>query len=281
MVVAVGTSGKEAIGESQSPKFKDIQKLIADKLERSKVKKEATPEAIFHKASSIPSPTTTIHVNSESQSIERKSPPNQCLPPSMPSQPLANLDDMKRDIKGPLNHPQPIRVDIETKGEFINDLIKKAVDAAYMDIEEVLKFVDGELSSLVDERAVLKHFKWPEKKANAMREAVVEYQELKLLEQEISSYTDDPDIPCGAALKKNGQPLRQYMHTFQFSNNMYFPLSRDISFRLLEDIVPSIIKQASMTLAKMYMKRVTMELESNWNTDRESSQDSLLLQGVH
>ncbi|XLR31815.1 hypothetical protein S83_059715, partial [Arachis hypogaea] len=44
-----------------------------------------------------------------------------------------------------------IRVDIETKGEFINDLIKKAVDAAYMDIEEVLKFVDGvdgELSSL-------------------------------------------------------------------------------------------------------------------------------------
>ncbi|RYR24787.1 hypothetical protein Ahy_B02g058329 [Arachis hypogaea] len=85
MVVAVGTSGKEAIGEHQSPKFKDIQKLIviADKLERSKVKKKATPEAIFRKASSIPSPTTTIHVNSESKSIERKSPPNQCLPPSM------------------------------------------------------------------------------------------------------------------------------------------------------------------------------------------------------
>ncbi|XP_057742705.1 protein CHUP1, chloroplastic-like isoform X2 [Arachis stenosperma] len=57
-------------------------------------------------------------------------------------------------------------------------------------------------SGKVDERAVLKHFKWPEKKANAMREAAVEYQELKLLEQEISSYTDDPDIPCGAALKK-------------------------------------------------------------------------------
>ncbi|XLU80746.1 hypothetical protein S245_004166, partial [Arachis hypogaea] len=73
----------EAIGEHQSPKFKDIQKPIADKLERPKVKKEATPEAIFRKASSIPSPTTTIHVNSESKSIERKSPPNQCLPPSM------------------------------------------------------------------------------------------------------------------------------------------------------------------------------------------------------
>ena len=53
-----------------------------------------------------------------------------------------------------------------------------------------------------DERAVLKHFKWPEKKADAMREAAVEYRELKLLEQEISSYKDDPVIPCGAALKK-------------------------------------------------------------------------------
>ncbi|KAL4393553.1 hypothetical protein AHAS_Ahas02G0063500 [Arachis hypogaea] len=167
MVVAVGTSGKEAIGEHQSPKFKDIQKPIADKLERPKVKKEATPEAIFRKASSIPSPTTTIHNH-----------------------------DMKRDIKGPLNHPQPvaisarssivgeiqnrsahllaIRVDNETKGEFINDLIKKAVDAAYMDIEEVLKFVDGMMGLMVDERAVLRHFKWPEKKANAMREAAVE-----------------------------------------------------------------------------------------------------------
>ncbi|PNX99216.1 protein CHUP1, partial [Trifolium pratense] len=41
------------------------------------------------------------------------------------------------------------------------------------------------------------------------------------------------------------------------------------------------IKQASMTLVKMYMKRLTMELKSNRNSDRESSQDSLLLQGVH
>ena len=50
------------------------------------------------------------------------------------------------------NYPFQIRTDIETKGEFINDLIKRVVDAAYMDIEDVLKFVDwldGELSSLV------------------------------------------------------------------------------------------------------------------------------------
>lgn len=45
-----------------------------------------------------------------------------------------------------------IRADIETKGEFINNLIKKVVDAAYVDIEDALKLVDwldGELSTLV------------------------------------------------------------------------------------------------------------------------------------
>ena len=53
-----------------------------------------------------------------------------------------------------------------------------------------------------DERAVLKHFNWPERKADAMREAAVEYRELKLLEQEISSCKDDPEVPYGASLKK-------------------------------------------------------------------------------
>lgn len=53
-----------------------------------------------------------------------------------------------------------------------------------------------------DERAVLKHFKWPEKKADAMREAAIEYRALKLLENEISLYKDDTNSPCEAALKK-------------------------------------------------------------------------------
>ena len=41
------------------------------------------------------------------------------------------------------------------------------------------------------------------------------------------------------------------------------------------------IKQASINLAKMYMQRVAMELESVRNSERESSQEALLLQGVH
>lgn len=41
------------------------------------------------------------------------------------------------------------------------------------------------------------------------------------------------------------------------------------------------IKQASMKLAQMYMKRVTRELELVHNSDRESTQEALLLQGLH
>lgn len=54
----------------------------------------------------------------------------------------------------------------------------------------------------VDERAVLKHFDWPEKRADTLREAAFGYQDLKKLESEVSSYKDDPRLPCDIALKK-------------------------------------------------------------------------------
>lgn len=54
----------------------------------------------------------------------------------------------------------------------------------------------------VDERAVLKHFDWPEGKADALREASFEYQDLMKLEKQVTSFVDDPNLPCEAALKK-------------------------------------------------------------------------------
>lgn len=54
----------------------------------------------------------------------------------------------------------------------------------------------------MDERAVLKHFDWPEKKADTLREAAFGYRDLKKLESEVSYYKDDPRVPCDLALKK-------------------------------------------------------------------------------
>lgn len=49
---------------------------------------------------------------------------------------------------------------------------------------------------------MLKHFDWPEKKADTLREAAFGYHDLKKLEAEITNYKDDPCLPCDVALKK-------------------------------------------------------------------------------
>jgi len=48
----------------------------------------------------------------------------------------------------------------------------------------------------------LKHFDWPEGKADAMREAAFEYQDLMKLLAEVSKFEDRPEVPCDKALKK-------------------------------------------------------------------------------
>ncbi|TXG71513.1 hypothetical protein EZV62_000092 [Acer yangbiense] len=318
-------------GEHKSPKFKDIQKIIANKLEHSIVRKEA----IADQSNIKPPPSgPTYSISKTSADIERKAPacpsvPGPPPPPPPPLRPLARAaasrkapsflqlyqltkQEMKKDHLSPVNRNKPavfsahnsivgeiqnrsahllaIKADIETKGDFINSLIQKVLAAAYTDIEDVLKFVDwldGELSSLADERAVLKHFSWPERKADAMREAAIEYRDLKLLEREIFSYKDDTNIPCGAALKKMASLLdkseRSIQRLIKLRNSAmrsYKDCKIPVDWMLDSGIV-SKIKQASMKLAQMYMKRVSTELELVRNSDRESTQEALLLQGVH
>ncbi|KAK9155400.1 hypothetical protein Sjap_002880 [Stephania japonica] len=65
-----------------------------------------------------------------------------------------------------------IRKDVETKGNLIRSLFEKIRAAVFTDIEDA------------DERDVLKHFNWPERKTDAMREAAIEYRDLKRLASE-------------------------------------------------------------------------------------------------
>ncbi|MED6138818.1 hypothetical protein PIB30_078092 [Stylosanthes scabra] len=98
-----------------------------------------------------------------------------------------------------------IKTDVETQGDFIKYLIKEVERATFTNIEDVVPFVkwlDDELSYLVDERAVLNHFEWSEQKANALREAAFGFSYLKKLESETSSFCDDPRKPCALAQKK-------------------------------------------------------------------------------
>lgn len=332
--IAAFTNRDHQKEQYQNPNFREIQKLIASKLEFSTVKKEPMHEA----RATQTMPQLAIRPIPKAVNVERKTPtcsyappPPPPPPPSAPPLPRSTAraattpkapavvesygsltrQEGSRGSSGSGNHSKPaafsvhtsivgeiqnrsahllaIKVDIETKGEFINSLIQKVLAAAYTDIEDVLKFVDwldAELSTLADERAVLKHFKWPERKADAMREAAIEYRELKLLESEISSYQDDTDIPCGAALRKMAGLLDKSERSIQRLIKLRNSVMRSYQDYkiptdwMLDSGIASKIKLASMNLAKMYIKRVSLEHDSIRNIDRESSQESLLLQGV-
>ncbi|KAL4273277.1 hypothetical protein GQ457_13G023150 [Hibiscus cannabinus] len=327
---------RESNGEYQSPKFKDIQKLIANKLEQPKVVRETktvkaplrasacltskdagslTGSPIIHALPSPPPPplppppppprfpakgATTPKAHSLAVDLltrqEKKKDPSGvgAAPAAAWNQRKATVVSVHSSIVDEIQnrsaHLLAIKADVETKGEFINSLINKVLTAAYADIEDVVKFVDWldkELSSLADERAVLKHFKWPERKADAMREAAVEYRDLKVLETEISSYEDDTRIPCGVALKRMAGLLdkseKSIQRLIKLRNSVmrsYQECKIPVDWMLDSGMVNK-IKQASMKLVTMYIKRVGMELQSVRSLDKESAQEALLLQGMH
>lgn len=68
---------------------------------------------------------------------------------------------------------------------------------------------------------MLKHFDWPEQKADALREAAFGYCDLKKLESEASSFRDDPRQPCGPALKKMQALLEKYVNSLTLPTCQY------------------------------------------------------------
>ncbi|RWW47343.1 hypothetical protein BHE74_00046686, partial [Ensete ventricosum] len=180
-----------------------------------------------------------------------------------------------------------IKTDVETQGDFIRFLIKEVEHAAFTNVEDVVAFVkwlDDELSFLVDERAVLKHFEWPEHKADAMREAAFGYCDLKKLVSEASSFRDDPRQPCASALKKM-QALFEKLEqgVYNLSRVREGATKRYKGFGIpwewmLESGYVNQFKLASVKLAMKYMKRVSTELENNIAGSPE--EEELMLQGV-
>lgn len=182
-----------------------------------------------------------------------------------------------------------VKADVETQGDFVQSLAAEVRAATFTDIEDLLAFVnwlDEELSFLVDERAVLKHFDWPEGKADALREAAFEYQDLAKLERQVSSYEDDPSIPCEKALKKMYSMLEKVeqsvyalLRTRDMAISRYKEFGIPVNW-LMDTGVVGKIKLSSVQLAKKYMKRVATELDSESGPEKEHNREFLLLQGI-
>ncbi|XP_050225040.1 protein CHUP1, chloroplastic [Mercurialis annua] len=197
-----------------------------------------------------------------------------------------NARDMIGEIENRSAHLLAIKTDVETQGDFIRYLIKEIEDGVFTDIEDVVPFVkwlDDELSYLVDERAVLKHFDWPEQKADALREAAFSYCDLKKLESEASSFRDNVRQPCSAALKKMQTLLEKLEHgVYNLSRMRESAINKYRGFQIpidwmLDTGIVSQIKLCSGKLAMKYMKRVSAELESVGGGPEE---EELIVQGV-
>ncbi|XP_059660889.1 protein CHUP1, chloroplastic isoform X2 [Cornus florida] len=212
---------------------------------------------------------------------QRESKTNQMGLPS-----ATNSRNMIGEIENRSAYLLAIKSDVETQGEFINFLTREVEGAAFTEISDVetfVKWLDGELSCLVDERAVLKHFpRWPERKADALREAAFNYRDLKNLQYEVSSFKDNPKQLLTQSLTK----IQALQDRLERSVDNIERMREATSKRYREFHIPwkwmldigliGQMKLSSLALAKEYMKRVTKELQYN-----ESSQEEiLLLQGV-
>lgn len=182
-----------------------------------------------------------------------------------------------------------VKADVETQGDFVESLASEVRAASFTDIADLLTFVnwlDEELSFLVDERAVLKHFDWPEGKADAFREAAFEYQDLMKLEKQVSNFVDDPSLPCEAALKKMYKLLEKVENSvYALLRTRDMAMSRYKEFGIpvnwLQDSgVVGKIKLSSVQLARKYMKRVASELDGLEGPEKEPNREFLVLQGV-
>ncbi|PSR91211.1 hypothetical protein CEY00_Acc28553 [Actinidia chinensis var. chinensis] len=182
-----------------------------------------------------------------------------------------------------------VKADVETQGDFVQSLASEVRAASFTSINDLVSFVnwlDEELSFLVDERAVLKHFDWPEGKADALREAAFEYQDLVKLEQQVASFDDDPKLPCEPALKKMYKLLEkveQSVYALLRTRDMAISRYREFGIPvdwLMDSGVVGKIKLSSVQLAKKYMKRVASELDAMSGSEKEPNREFLLLQGV-
>ncbi|XP_065847827.1 INCREASED PETAL GROWTH ANISOTROPY 1-like protein 1 [Euphorbia lathyris] len=185
--------------------------------------------------------------------------------------------NMIGEIENRSTHLTAIKSDVEKRKEFINVLIKEVESAAFKNISDVENFVewlDQELSSLVDERAVLKHFsKWPEHKADALREAAFNYRDLRNLDLQVSSFQDDPKESLSKAVGKM-QALQDRLETslngMERTRESMMKKYKDFQIPwewLLDSGLIGQMKLSSLKLGREYMRRIVKEVQQNGEED--------------
>ncbi|XBI18301.1 protein CHUP1, chloroplastic isoform X1 [Aegilops tauschii subsp. strangulata] len=199
----------------------------------------------------------------------------------------------KSDLIGEITKNSPhllaVQADVETQGDFVRTLVAEVRDATFASIEDVVAFVtwlDEELSFLVDEQAVLKHFDWPEKRADALRDAAARYQGLLQLEKQISSFVDDRALHRDAALgkmyslfEKTEKSVHKFLQDRDAADTKNNLISRykeqDIPVGWMADAGLIVkVKLACVNLAKQYMTRVVSEIDGLRGINKDHTRET-------
>nr|XP_011460965.1 PREDICTED: protein CHUP1, chloroplastic isoform X1 [Fragaria vesca subsp. vesca] len=199
---------------------------------------------------------------------------------------FALTKNMIGEIENRSSYVLAIKSEVETQAEFINFLIKEVESAKFKNIADVEAFVnwlDRQLSSLVDERAVLKHFpRWPERKADTLREAACNYRDLRNLKSEVLSFGDNTKEPLILALRRIEalqDRLERSLSSTERTRDITSKKYRDFQIPwewMLDTGLVGQMKVSSLRLAKEFMKRIIREVQSS----ECSRVENLVLQGV-
>ncbi|KAE8666099.1 Protein CHUP1 [Hibiscus syriacus] len=154
-----------------------------------------------------------------------------------------------------------VKADVESQGDFVQSLATEVRAASFTNIEDLVAFVnwlDEELSFL----------------------------DLVKLEKQVSSFVDDPNLPCEAALKKMYkllEKMEQSVYALLRTRDMAVARYKEFGIPvnwLLDSGIVGKIKLSSVQLARKYMKRVASELDALTGPEKEPNREFILLQGV-
>ncbi|GBG69767.1 hypothetical protein CBR_g4598 [Chara braunii] len=192
------------------------------------------------------------------------------------------------------SHVKAVMTDVEVQRDFINDLAREIRSCAFSVIEDVVEFVkwmDEELSFLVDERAVLKHFdNWPEIKADALREAAFDFKGLADLETEVLSLDENEPSLSSEDLWRKMLKLLDRMETCVYAllRKRETTLPRFVELQIPTSWMQDSgmirnLKRAASKVARVYLRRVNGEisvLEKPVDDYYDDPREALLLQGI-
>ncbi|XP_025819008.1 protein CHUP1, chloroplastic-like [Panicum hallii] len=212
-----------------------------------------------------------------------------------PKAPAGGSKAARSDLIGEITKNSPhlvaVQADVDTQGDFVRTLAAEVRDSSFANIDDVVAFVawlDEELSFLVDEHAVLKHFDWPEKRADALRDAAARYQGLLQLEKQMSSFFDDRALHRDVALdkmfslfEKTEKNVYRFMQERDAADAKTNLVSRykeqEIPVGWMSDTAVIVkIKLACVNLAKQYMVRVVSEIDGLGCKNDEQKRETAL-----